>query len=158
MSALDIFILLPLAWFAFKGYRNGLIKEVISLAALLVGAWLTLKYYDDIAARFGESATTKTITFVVIFLAVIIIAYFVANLLERIITWSIGDFLNKLLGLLFGVLKVLFVFSVIFYFINTIDTKEQLFTQKIKNESLLYKYTAPIAPKIYNWSQTVDYQ
>ncbi len=51
MNYLDIISALLLAWFAFNGYRKGLIIEVASLAALILGVYAML-YFSDVTASF----------------------------------------------------------------------------------------------------------
>jgi hypothetical protein len=50
--------------------------------------------------------------------------------------------------MLFGIFKVLFVFSCLFYFVNMADQKELVFKREFKEQSFLYPYTAPLVPMI----------
>ena len=39
MNYLDIIIIIPLIWGAYKGFRKGFIIEIASLIALILGIW-----------------------------------------------------------------------------------------------------------------------
>ena len=46
MNYIDIFLLVPLLWGAFKGFKKGLIIEVVSLIALGLGIWGGVHFSD----------------------------------------------------------------------------------------------------------------
>jgi membrane protein required for colicin V production len=151
MNWLDILILIPAAWYAFKGLKNGLIYELASILALILGVWATVHYSDMLAARMGEGQTYKIIAFAGIFIATLVIVHFAGKLVEKVIKLMIPGFLNNLAGLLFGVAKVVIVFSVIIMFVNKVDTKEVILKEKTKTGSFTYKYVEPVAPFLTNW-------
>jgi membrane protein required for colicin V production len=151
MSFLDIIILIPVAFFVFKGLKNGLIIEVASLAALFLGIYFGIYLSDFVSGLlikyFKLNANyTSAIAFILIFIAVIIIVRIIAKSIEKVIDMTTLGFLNKLLGAVFAVLKVLFLISLVFYAINKLDTNEKLFTPRAKTKSLFYKPVSEIAP------------
>jgi len=150
MNFLDFLMLIPIAWFGFKGLKNGLISELFSILALIVGIWATSKFSSLIASWFGNGQMAKWIAFVVFFVGVLIVVYIVGKLVEKAITLVVPKIINHIFGFLFAVMKVVCVWSVLFYMINTIDKKEIVFTEKIKKESLFYKYVEPIASTFFN--------
>ena len=44
MNWLDIVLAIPLLWFLYRGFRNGLIIELASLAALILGIYAALHF------------------------------------------------------------------------------------------------------------------
>ena len=66
-------------------------------------------------------------------------------------TLMISGFWNNLAGLLFGVAKVVIVFSVLLMFIEKVDTKQVILKPEFKTESFTYKYVQPVAPFLTNW-------
>lgn len=137
---LDIVILIPACWFGFKGLKNGLIKELVSLSALVLGIWATFRFSGWVAPLFGDIEWANVLAFVVIFLGVLILTFLVGKLAEKIITLVIPAFFNNLLGLFFGVAKVCVVFAAMLYFVETIDHKEMAFKPDMKEKSLFYRY------------------
>ena len=146
---LDIIVLIPLCWCAFKGFKNGLIKELASIAALVLGVWATVKFSDLVASWLGDSQLIKILAFVITFITVLVLVYFVGIIVEKAIKIVIPAFFNHLFGLLFGIGKVVIIFSVIFFFIQMIDFKEIILKPEVKEKSYLYKYIEPVFPKFY---------
>jgi|WetSurMetagenome_2_1015567.scaffolds.fasta_scaffold423110_2 membrane protein required for colicin V production len=151
MNFLDIIILIPVAIFVFKGLKNGLIIEVASLVALFLGIFSGI-YLSDYVSGFlikhlGLNANyTSAVAFVLIFIAVLILMRIIAKAIGKAIDLTALGFINKLLGAVFAVLKVLFLISLVFYVINKFDTKEKLITPTAKTKSFLYKPVSEIAP------------
>ena len=149
MNALDIIILIPCAWFVFKGFSNGLIKELATLTALIFGIWLAVKfsfllesYFEDI----GEYAGTAA--FIATFLAVIIGIVFLGKLFEKIVTTFIPDIFNKIGGSFFGAFKVIFVFSTLFYYIQHREIGAFCKTTDLVKNSLFYEPISKVAPVV----------
>jgi membrane protein required for colicin V production len=153
MNFLDIIMLIPIIWFGFKGLKNGFITELTSILGLFLGFWITLKYYLAVAAWFNSTILAKVIAFIALFILTLVITYLIGKAIEKIINLILPSFVNYLFGLLFGVLKVALLFSVIFYFINSVDKKEFVFKRQVKEKSFLYRYVEPIAVKIVSWQQ-----
>ncbi len=51
MNYIDLIIAIPLVWGVFVGFKNGLIIEVASLAALLLGIFGAI-HFSDLTANF----------------------------------------------------------------------------------------------------------
>jgi len=147
MNWLDILVLIPLLWFGFKGFKNGLIKELASVAALILGIWATITFSDVVASWFGNSGTMKVVAFVLTFIGVLVIVHFAGTVVEKVIKLVIPGFVNNIFGLIFGACKVLIVFSVLIYFVNIVDKREWIVKRDVKENSFFYKYIEPIVPK-----------
>lgn len=155
MNYLDIISALLLAWFAYNGYRKGLIVEVASLAALILGVYAAL-YFSDVTADFLVeyfSMSTKylsIIAFILTFLLVVITVVFVGRIVEKFVDLLLLGFLNKLTGAVFGLLKGALIISLIIWIFNYFDHDQKLITQQTRTETLLFKHIEQIAPSIYN--------
>lgn len=136
----DIVVLIPACWFGFKGLKNGLIKELVSLLALVLGVWATFRFSDQVAALFGDVEWANIIAFIVIFLAVLILTFLIGKIVEKIITFVVPALFNNLLGLCFGLAKVFIVFAAILYFTETLDPKGVVIKSDVKERSLFYRY------------------
>ncbi len=151
MNWLDIIILIPLCWFGFTGFKNGLIRELASILALVLGVWVTVKFSDLVASWIGDSQMIRIIAFFLTFLAVLVLVHFAGKLVERIVKLVIPSFFNHLFGLIFGIGKVAIIYSVLFFFVRTIDPKEVILKPDIKEKSFLYSYIEPIFPECRNY-------
>lgn len=151
MNVLDILIIIPVAWFGFKGLKNGLIRELASIAALVLGVWATFRFSDFVAARLGDIPAVKPVAFVLTFFVVLVAVHFAGILVEKVVKLVIPAWLNNIFGLLFGAAKALLVVSVLLYFVTIVDFKELLLKPQVKEHSLLYNYTEPVAPDIMQY-------
>ena len=153
MNILDIILAVPLLWFAYRGFQKGLVIELASLVALILGIWAAI-HFSFFAADFLTDnfdigpkylpVTAFIITFIVVVLGVIL----VGKIVEKFINLIALGFLNKLGGLVFGIVKAAFFLSVIALIINSFDDDQSLVTPKLREGSLLYKPIERFAPSI----------
>ncbi|MFZ4414330.1 MAG: CvpA family protein, partial [Bacteroidales bacterium] len=61
---------------------------------------------------------------------------------------SLG-FINKLAGIVFGVLKIALVISIILYLINILDIKRLIISEKNRRESVLLQPLTKLAPLLF---------
>lgn len=151
MNWLDIVLAIPLLWFMYKGFRNGLIIELASLAALVLGIFIALhfSFYAkeflidnfDIADNY-----LNIIAFAITFIIVAVLVYLVGKIIHKLISIVALGFLNRLAGGIFGLLKAALVLSVILYFLNGFDSS--LIKAEVRENSFLYEPVESIVPMI----------
>ena len=151
MNWLDIVLAIPLLWFLYRGFRNGLIIELASLAALILGIYAALHfsfYVQEYLEKNFEIAQNYLyiISFAITFLIVAIIVFLAGKLIHKVVSIVALGFLNRLAGGIFGLLKAALVLSVILYFINGFSP--HLIKSETKNNSILYEAVEPIVPLI----------
>jgi membrane protein required for colicin V production len=151
MNYLDIIIIIPTLWFGYKGFTHGLIRELVSLAALILGIYAAFAFTDLVEKWICNPSIPKEVYFAITFLGVLIGVFVLGKFVEKVIKLVIPDFINHLLGGLFGAAKVLVVFSAIIYFIHSVDSKDAILTKQAVEKSFTYKYVEPIVPKIKAW-------
>ena len=103
---LFIVIILVSTGFALK---KGLAREIISLVALLGGFILASFYYGTVARWFADLTRTPAVAdligFLVIFLATILIGAIAAFLVNRFIKMTSLEWVDRLMGGVFGFLR-----------------------------------------------------
>ena len=55
---------------------------------------------------------------------------------------------------LFGILKVVLVAGVLFYFIDSVDKKEIFIKHEVKEDSVAYKHLSPVMSHVLEWKET----
>jgi Uncharacterized membrane protein, required for colicin V production len=148
---IDIIILIFLCWFGYRGFKNGLIFELASIAALLLGCWVGQHFSESVSLWITGTRLAKPIAFVFIFTIVLILTRLAGKIGSRIVKLIIPGGIDHFFGLLFGVLKVATVASVILYTIQNIDTHEIILKKEIKENSLAFRYIEPIVPDAMKW-------
>ena len=154
MNWLDALIVVILILSLVMGFINGLVKEVASLAALVLGIWGAIKFstftagklydYFDITGRY-----VGIIAFIITFALIVVIIHFVGILADKIINYASLGFINRILGIVFGFLKSILIMSVCFSILNAIDSKKHFLPRKTIEDSRLYSPISDIAPAIF---------
>ena len=142
MNYIDIFLIVPLLWGAFKGYKKGLIIEVVSLAALGLGIWGGIYFSDYAVNLIVEKVDDKYIpitAFMLTFLAIVLVVYFLGKLLEKIIDIVQLKFINKLAGACFGLLKFGLIISVLLFITDRYNQRFNFLPENFSETSLIYK-------------------
>jgi membrane protein required for colicin V production len=144
MNLLDLFILLPLAWGAWKGFRRGLVFEVLMLIGLVLGIYVAFKFsgllHGLVASLFhAEGAVIPVISFVVVFLTIMLVTVLLARLLESVLKATALQPVNKVAGAAFGVLKYALIVSVILWLLKGLDPYWHFINKDTRRESVLYK-------------------
>ena len=148
MNYIDIMILIPLVWFGYKGFSSGLVRELASIIALVAGLYASFKFTDWVAVWINNDKIPHELYFAITFFMVLVLVFIAGRFVEKVVKLVIPEILNNLAGALFGAVKIFVIFSALFFFINSIDTKGVLLTPKSKQESILYKYVEPVVPKL----------
>lgn len=156
MTILDIIVIIPICWFGFLGFKNGLIYEVFSLLALILGIWASYHFSDWIALFFPNTQLAQPVAMILTFVVTILLIHFAGHLMAKVVKLVIPGIVDHIFGLLFGMGKVLLVFSVIFYIIQTIDKSEILIKKDTKEQSFIYQYVEPIIPHLMSWKDAYN--
>ena len=142
MNYLDILLVLPLIYGAWRGFKKGFIIEIFTLLALLVGIYAGIHFSDFMSNLLkNNGVTTKylpVIAFTITFLGVGAMVYFAGRALEKVIKAVALSPLNKFAGLLFGLLKILYICSALLVILESIDEKSDFIPTEQKEGSLLY--------------------
>jgi len=151
MNWLDIALAIPLLWFTYKGFRNGLIIELASLAALILGIYIALhfSFYAEEYLRENFEVAEKyiyIISFAITFLIVAVLVYLVGKIIHKLVSIVALGILNRVAGGIFGFLKAALVLSIILYFLNGFDPG--ILKAEVKEKSYLYSPVESIVPMI----------
>jgi len=153
MNFLDIILIIILGLSFIHGFRKGFVLELATLVALILGVWAGF-YFADFMARWLEGIFNyhgkyiNIISFIVIFVGVIILVQLLARIIERALKLIALGFLNKLAGAVFSVAKTLFILSILIYFLNRIDDQHRIIKDESRKQSTLFAFTESIAPAL----------
>ena len=143
MNFIDITILIPLAYAAWKGFKHGLIIEIFTLMALVLGIYAGI-HFSDYASTFLKDALEwnskylPVVAFTLTFLAVGAMVYFAGKALERVVKFTGLSPINKTFGIIFSLIKMSYFISVLIVLLESYDEKNDFFPEETKTASLLY--------------------
>lgn len=135
MNVIDILVLVPALWGAYKGYKNGLISEGGTVLALVLGIWASVSFSSTLGEYVGKafsitSQYKEIVAFSLIFLFVVIISFIITRILTNIFEAISLGWLNSLTGILFGITKYIIVFAFLFFVVRTMV--ERYYTEKVE--------------------------
>jgi len=115
MNGLDIAILVLIILLAIRGFSKGLIREVFSIGGVVLGFFLALKFVQNTTHFLGIENTTlaKVVAFIIVFLAIVIITQIAGALLSRFLRLIFLGFVDRLLGMVLGVLEAMIIAGMI---------------------------------------------
>lgn len=154
MNYIDLVLGIILIIAAIQGFRKGFIVELASLAALVLGIWGGIKFSDwtadfitDITGY--QSKNLNTIAFIVTFIAIVIIIHILGKILDNAIKAVALGFLNRLAGIIFGVLKTAVILSILLLLFDSIDENVHILPSSQKAESKLYSPMKQLVPTLF---------
>ena len=153
MNYLDIAIAIILLLFGLKGLRKGLIIEVVTLLAFVVGIYGAMHFSDFTAAHLVEYIEVNpkylnTIAFVLTFILLVVVVNLIGRAVSKLVKALNLGFLDKLGGFVFGAAKGVLLCSVLLMVLNNLQLLG-LVKEEAKQESYLYPYVEQTVPYVY---------
>ncbi|MCJ7446314.1 MAG: CvpA family protein [Bacteroidales bacterium] len=154
MNWIDLIIVVFLFIAVFRGFINGMVNEVASLAALILGIWGAIKFSSFTAEKLYDyfdmtGQYVGIIAFLVTFGIIVVIIHFIGIIADKFVTAVSLGFLNRILGIVFGVFKTIMIMSVFFVILNAIDARRPFLPKEKIEESRFYNPISDIAPAIF---------
>ena len=154
MTVIDIVLGALLLFGLIRGLTKGLFVEVASLLALIAGVYGAI-HFSHFATDFLESRVDWSEKYINIasFAITFIIIVFAISLAGKALT-KLADFaalgvLNKLLGGLFGFLKIGLILSVVLMVFSSMNKAIPFVDEDDIEESVLYEHVSALAPMIF---------
>ena len=154
---LDVVLALPILWGVYNGYQKGLISQVLGIISLVIGIYMGI-HHGNLVFFLLEGKVSDTyipiISFAIIFTTILVLGILLSKAIEKMLAFIQLKQLNKIGGIVFGVIKVLLFLLAGIYFIEKWDTKNSIINGEIKKESVLYpllvKTSSIILPELNN--------
>ena len=153
MGYLDIILCILLIWGLYNGYTKGLIIQMASLLALILGVYGAIVFSNltqgILTSNFQiDNKYIPIISFATTLIAIVIAVHFLGKVLEKSINMIALGLFNKLLGAVFGVLKVALLLSALIFVFEGLDKQFSLIPQDAKSKSVLYRPMSKLIPAI----------
>ena len=153
MNYLDIIIAIILFLFAFKGFRKGLIIEVVTLLAFAVGIYGAMHFSDFTAEHLQDFMEINpkylnTIAFVLTFILLVILVNLIGKAVTNLIKAMNLGFFNKLGGAVFGVAKGVLLCSILVMVLNNFQLIGVV-KPEVRQQSKLFPYIEETVPYVY---------
>ena len=142
MNYIDIVILLFLLYGAFRGFSKGLIIEVATLAGLILGVFIAIRYspFTEGILKDFLNITSRYLSYIalaVTFLLVVIAVYLLGKMLTRLVDIISLGLVNKLLGTLLGIAKYFIMVCVLLMIVDALNDKFHFISEETRENSFL---------------------
>jgi membrane protein required for colicin V production len=140
----DIIVLVVIGLLTVIGLSSGMVRQLFGLAGVVAGYILAMRYYQ-FCSKYLTSfppGTAKALSFVVIFLACIVAAYFIGWVVGRIVTISGLGFFNKLGGAILGFVKGCLIVCVMVIVLNAFFSPNAGFYKRSYTIKYIQRITA----------------
>lgn len=146
MNFLDFIILAALAYAAWVGFKKGFIIELFTFLALFMGLYAGIHFSDWLTGILRDnlgftSEYLPAISFTLIFLGIGAMVYFAGKTLEKVIKVVQLNLINKLLGIFFSMLKMIFFIGAGILLLESYNQKGKLIAEETREGSFLYRVT-----------------
>lgn len=153
MEYIDIFFAIPLIWGAFIGFKKGLILELASIVALILGIYGAVKFSDITANYLNDSFKIASnwiglISFLVTFIGIVFGVFLLGKLIDKMLKLIALGLINRLLGLIFGLIKYAIILSFVIFFFENLNNRFQFTDKNLEEITFLYTPIKMIAEPI----------
>ena len=115
----DIFVLIVLVWAAYHGWKDGILKQVVSSVGVIVGLVVAAQCYERFSQYLAINGSevnmlTNIVAFFLLWIIVPIFLGYAAKLLTKTLKAVKLGFINSFCGALISIAKYLLLLSCIF--------------------------------------------
>lgn len=160
MGILDIVLLLCFIPAIIRGLSKGLISEVISLVSIILGAWLAFKFSGLLSTWLAdylqlEPKTLHILAFAIIVILTVLLLYWLGQLLTKVVKIATLGWINRLLGMVIGILKVALILGLIIVTFEGINDKWNLVKPEVLDETVVYNALKDFAHTVFPYLKTL---
>jgi membrane protein required for colicin V production len=153
MNYIDLALALLLLLAAFRGYSNGFVAEVASLLALVLGIWGAIHFSHLMTGFITDTFDYHPkylglISFLITFAIIVLIIYLIGKAVETMLYAIALGFLNKLAGILFGIIKSALILSVLLLIFDEFDEDAHILPKDVKEGSHMYEPVKNLVPTV----------
>ena len=152
---LNLVLLVPLLWGFYKGFRRGLIVEIASILAIILGIYACSRFSDMVAGFLGahlhshiSSLYLSVAAVIIVFIGVVIVVFFVAKRIQKLAETLFLGTANRILGAIFGTLKWALLLSFVLYFFSILNQKAGIVPLATLQHSWVYNHLVGFAPLV----------
>lgn len=143
MATLDIIILICFIPAIIRGLQKGFIEQVVALVALILGAWLAFHFSTSVSAWLQPYLTVSetvlnVISFAIIVIVTTVLLFILGRLLTGLVKLVLLGWMDRLLGLVFAILKAALLVGIAIVLFDTLNLKFEFVKPEVLDASVLY--------------------
>ena len=160
MNILDIILLICFVPALIQGIRKGFIAQAISIVSIIAGIWTSARFADVVSAWIGQFITAseqvlKVVAFAIILVIVFLVLAAVGKLLEGMFKLVMLGWLNKLLGVVFALIKTGLIVGLVIIAFSSLNETFKFVQESVLNESVLYPPLKNLALEVFPYIKNI---
>ena len=153
MAVIDIVFCALIGFGVIKGLFKGFFVEVASIAALLIGSYGAVHFSNyAYSALIGfldwSKRNINILSFIITFLIIVLSIMLIGKAMTKLVNVMSLGIINRLLGGVFGGLKISLLISVLILVLNNFSILRLIVTEEDLKKSIIYNQVKNIAPSI----------
>ena len=154
MNGIDIVLAALILFGLIRGLFKGLFVEVASLLALVLGTWGAI-HFSFYVAEFlinrteWNERTINIVAFAITFIIIVLVISLAGKALTKIADFAALGLLNKLLGAVFGGLKIALILSIVLNVFDSLNRALPFVEDSTVEESALYEPVKNLGPMLF---------
>lgn len=157
MPVIDVIVAILICFFIFRGYKRGVLREIFVILRLLVIFLITIFSYGKLAVAFQAAISkmptwiAQMIAFSVIFIPISIMVWFINIIIQGKLEKRDKpvSIVNSILGGIFGLLRGVFIISLVFMFADFYQSKGD--NPSVFGKTISHKMIGNVAPSMKNF-------
>lgn len=154
MSILDIILLVVLGFGLVRGLMNGFFIEIASLVGLALGLYGAIHFSYFISDFLKDKLdwaekTVQIVAFASTFIIIVLVISLSGKILTKIADAAALGIFNKLLGAIFGALKLALILSVVLIVFERFNNAIPMVKEETLENSILYNPIKKVVPFIF---------
>ncbi len=154
MNILDIILLICFIPSLVQGFRKGFISQVIAIISIIAGVWLSVRFADMVCGWLcqyieGSEQVLKVVAFALIFVLVIAALFLLGKLIEGTIKLIMLGWLNRLLGVLFSLLKAGLIIGLVIMAFCSLNDTFKFVSEETLSSSVLFPPLKDLAYSVF---------
>jgi len=146
---LDAAIAIVVSLSVLTGMFRGFVKELISLTVWIIAFWIAMTYSQTVGGWLHAYVTDKTMAtafgFIIALVATLLVGGLINGLICRILHGSGLSGIDRLLGMIFGFVRGIFIVALLMLVVKMTSVP----VQEYRNKSIFYNQFDPLVSWLY---------
>lgn len=158
MNFIDWIIFILIGIGMVKGLTDGLVRQLVSLAGIILGTWVAI-HYADFTAKFLLRVYDfpvyiwKPLSFFIPFIAMLIAANLLATIFQKVLSGIGLGPLNHVAGAVFGGIKFVLIISIALNLFQQLDSSNRIVKSTTKSNSISFYPVLKVSTTIFPYLQ-----
>ena len=160
MNILDIILLICFVPAIIQGLRKGFIAQAVSIISIVAGIWASARFANIVTEWISQYITAseqvlKLVAFALILIVVFLVLAALGKMLEGVFRLVMLGWLNKLLGVVFALLKTVLIVGLLIIAFTSLNDTFKFVQESVLNDSVLYPPLKKLAFEVFPYLKEI---